>query len=158
MRRLPTSKDLYKPFKTAVLNSLDQARSYNYIENGYLFDHGVVVSLIRAHKRGVDVRVILPRVNNFTAGIRSNLAIAERLRRKGIRVYLWPGMTHAKAVLVDGWSCMGSANLNQWSLRLSEEENFATSDPTFAAEVKSKVFDADFARCYELTQPIHQRH
>ena len=154
VRRLPTSKGLRKPFKTAVLTAFDQARNYIYIENGYLFDEGVVTSLIRAHKRGVDVRVILPRVNNFTIGIRSNLAIAERLRRKGIRVYFWPGMTHAKAVLVDGWTCMGSANLNQWSLRLSEEENIATSDPAFAAQVKSEVFEPDFARCYELKEPI----
>jgi len=154
VRRLPTSKGLRKPFKTAALTSLDQARSHIYIENGYLFDHGVVASLIRARKRGVDVRVILPRINNFTVGIRSNLAIAERLRKNGVRVYFWPGMTHAKALLVDGWSCMGSANLNQWNLRLSEEENIATSDPAFAAHLKSKVFEPDFARSYELKEPI----
>src|SRR5262249_13612187 len=131
LRRLPTSKGLRKPFMTAVLNSLEQARSYIYIENGYLFDHGVAASLIRAKKRGVDVRVIMTRFNNFKAGIRSNLAISEKLRKNGIRVYLWPGMTHAKAVLADGWACMGSANLNQWSFRVSEEENIATSDPDF---------------------------
>ena len=96
------------------------------------------------------MRVVQPRVNNFTAGIRSNLAIAEKLRRNGIRVYLWPGMTHAKVVLADGWACIGSANLNQWSLRLSEEENMATSDPAFAAELKAKVFEPDFARSYEF--------
>jgi cardiolipin synthase len=154
VRRLPTSKGLRKPFMTAVLNSLEQARSYIYIENGYLFDHGVVASLIRAQKRGVDVRVIMPRVNNFKAGIHSNLAISEKLREHGIRVYMWPGMTHAKALLVDGWACMGSANLNQWSLRLSEEENIATSDPAFAAQLKAKVFEPDFARSYELVEPI----
>ena len=81
-------------------------------------------------------------------------AIADRLRRNGIRVYLWPGMTHAKALLVDGWACLGSANLNQWSLRLSEEENIATSDPAFAAQLKSQVFEPDFARSYELKEPI----
>jgi cardiolipin synthase len=155
VRRLPTSKGLRKPFMTAVLNSLEQARSYIYIENGYLFDHGVVAALIRAQKRGVDVRVIMPRVNNFTAGIHSNLAISEKLRQHGVRVYLWPGMTHAKAVLVDGWACMGSANLNQWSLRLSGEENIATSDPAFTAQLKAKVFEQDFARSYELRDPIH---
>jgi cardiolipin synthase len=154
VRRLPTSKGLRKPFMTAVRTSFDQARNCIYIENGYLFDHGVVAALIRARKRGVDVRVILPRVNNFTVGIRSNMAIAERLRRNGVRVYLWPGMTHAKAVLVDGWACLGSANLNQWSFRLSQEENIATSDPAFAAHLKEKVFEPDFARSYELDRHI----
>jgi cardiolipin synthase A/B len=153
-RRLPTSKGLRKPFMTAVLTALEQARSQIWIENGYMFDRGVDAALIRAKKRGVDVRVIQPRLNNFKAGIRSNLAVAERLRRGGVRVFLWPGMTHCKAVLVDGWCCFGSANLNQWSLRLSAEQNMATSDPQFAEQLKAKVFEADFARSYELTEPI----
>ena len=154
LRRLPTSKGLHKPYMKAVLTALEQARSYIWIENGYLFDKGVAAALVRAKKRGVDVRLILPRVNNFTVGIRSNLAIAERLRRAGVRVFLWPGMTHTKVVMVDGWSCFGSANLNQWSFRLSVEQNLATSDPEFASELKAKVFEADFARSYELKEPI----
>jgi cardiolipin synthase len=154
VRRLPTSKGLRKPFMKAVLTALDQSRSYIYIENGYLFDHGVVNALARACKRGVDVRVILPRGNNYSMGQRSNMVTAEALRRHGVRVYLWPGMTHTKAVLVDGWACIGSANLNQWNFRLSQEENMATSDPDFGARLKKEVFEADFARCYELNQPI----
>jgi cardiolipin synthase len=154
LRRLPTSKGLRKPFMKAVLTALEQARKEIWIENGYLFDRGVEAALIRAKKRGVDVRLIQPRVNNFTVGIRSNLAAAERLRRAGVRVFLWPGMTHVKAVVVDGWCCFGSANLNQWSFRLSEEQNMATSDPQFAQQFKAKVFEPDFARCYELKEPI----
>jgi cardiolipin synthase len=145
---------LRKPFRTAVLTSLTQARKYIYLENGYLFDQGVVSSLIKARKRGVEVRVILPSANNFKLGVRSNLAIAERLRRHGVHVYLWPGMTHVKALLVDGWSCLGSANLNQWSLSVCKEENMATSDPAFAARLKTQVFDPDFARAHELTEPL----
>jgi cardiolipin synthase len=154
LRRLPTTRGLKKPFMTAVIKALDQARNYIYIENGYLFDHGIEKSLAAAHKRGVDVRVIFPGANNFTAGIRGNMAAAERLRRRGVRVFFWPGMTHAKALLVDGWACIGSANLNQWSLRISKEENLATSDPRFAAKLKAELFDPDFKRSHELTKPI----
>ena len=139
---------------TAVIKALDQARDYIYIENGYLFDHGIEKSLAAARKRGVDVRVIMPRANNFTAGVSGNLAAAERLRRHGVRVFFWPGMTHAKALLVDGWACIGSANLNQWSLRISKEENMATSDPRFAAKLKEELFEPDFKRSYELKRPI----
>jgi hypothetical protein len=56
LRRLPTTKGLRKPYMTAVIKALDQARSYIYIENGYLFDHGVEKSLAAARKRGVDVQ------------------------------------------------------------------------------------------------------
>ncbi len=154
VRRLPTSKGLRKPFMTAVIKALDQARNYIYIENGYLFDHGIEKSLAAARKRGVDVRIVMPRANNFSAGVSANVAAAERLRRHGVRVYLWPGMTHAKALLVDGWACVGSANLNQWSLRISKEENMATSDARFAARLKKELFEPDFKRSYELKRPI----
>jgi cardiolipin synthase len=87
-------------------------------------------------------------------GQRSNMVSAEALRRDGVRVYFWPGMTHTKALLVDGWACIGSANLNQWNLRLSQEENMATSDPDFIARLKAEIFEADFARSYELNEPI----
>ena len=82
------------------------------------------------------------------------LAIANYLLEHGVRVYFYPAMTHVKALLVDGWSCVGSGNLNHVSLRLNQEENIATSDPDFANELKRDLFEADFARSYELTQPI----
>jgi phosphatidylserine/phosphatidylglycerophosphate/cardiolipin synthase-like enzyme len=63
-------------------------------------------------------------------------------------------MTHVKALLIDGWSCVGSSNLNHLSLRVNHEQNVATSDPAFAARLKKDLFESDFARSYELTQPI----
>jgi phosphatidylserine/phosphatidylglycerophosphate/cardiolipin synthase-like enzyme len=55
---------------------------------------------------------------------------------------------------VDGWSCLGSANLNHLSLRLNQEQNVATSDPAFAASLNRDLFDVDFNRSYELKEPI----
>jgi phosphatidylserine/phosphatidylglycerophosphate/cardiolipin synthase-like enzyme len=59
-----------------------------------------------------------------------------------------------KALLVDGWACLGSGNLTHLSLDLSQEQNIATSDPAFAAGLKHDLFEEDFARSYELNQPI----
>ena len=36
----------------------------------------------------------------------------------GIRVYIYPGMSHLKAAVYDGWACLGSANLDQLDLRI----------------------------------------
>jgi phosphatidylserine/phosphatidylglycerophosphate/cardiolipin synthase-like enzyme len=57
-------------------------------------------------------------------------------------------------MMVDGWSCVGSANLNHLSLHINQEQNIATSDPAFAARLKHDLFEEDFARSYELTDPI----
>lgn len=153
VRRLPT-RTLWKPFDKAVVGALARAQSYIYAENPYLFDRGVIDELVDARARGVDVRVVMPRVNDFKAGGRSNLIVANYLHQHGVRVYFYPGMTHVKALLVDGWACLGSGNLNHLSLHLCQEENIATSDPAFAAQLKHDLFEADFARSYELNQPI----
>jgi cardiolipin synthase len=153
VRRLPT-KTAWKPFAAAVLSSLARARSYIYVENPYLFDKRVILGLVKARARGVDVRVVLPRVNDVKAGTRGNLVIANYLRERGVRVYFYPGMTHVKALQVDGWSCLGSANLNHLSLRVNQEQNLATSDPGFATQLKTQLFETDFARSYELKEPI----
>jgi len=98
--------------------------------------------------------VILPCVNDFKAGGRGNLVVANYLLEHGVRVFFYPGMTHVKALQVDGWSCLGSGNLNHLSLRLNHEQNVATSDPAFAARLKHDLFESDFARSYELTAPL----
>jgi cardiolipin synthase len=153
VRCLPTHT-AWKPFATAVLESLRQARSYIYVENPYLFDKRVIAGLVRARLRGVDVRVLLPRVNDLKAGGRSNLVIANYLIQQGVRVYFYPGMTHVKALLVDDWSCLGSGNLNHLSLRINQEQNIATSDPAFAHCLKRELFEEDFARSAELNEPV----
>jgi phosphatidylserine/phosphatidylglycerophosphate/cardiolipin synthase-like enzyme len=153
VRRLPT-RTAWKPFNTAAQASLRKARSHIYVENPYLFDKRVIAGLVQARKRGVDVRVILPRVNDSVTGARGNVVTANYLLQHGVRVYFYPGMSHVKAMLVDGWSCLGSGNLSHFSLRLSQEQNIATSDPAFAMRLKKELFEEDFARSYELQEPI----
>jgi len=153
VRLLPT-KTAWKPFSTAVGEALHTARNYIYAENPYLFDKRMIIARVRARKRGVDVRVVLPRVNDFKAGGRGNLVIANYLLANGVRVYFYPGMTHVKALMVDGWSCVGTGNLNHLSLRVNQEQNIATSDPDFAARLKHDLFEEDFARSHRLTEPV----
>jgi phosphatidylserine/phosphatidylglycerophosphate/cardiolipin synthase-like enzyme len=145
---------MWKPFSTAVGQALRSARSYVYVENPYLFDKRMILELVQARKRGVDVRVILPRVNDFKAGGRGNLVIANYLLARGVRVFFYPGMTHVKALMVDDWSCVGTANLNHLSLRVNQEQNIASSDSGFAARLKRELFEEDFARSHELTEAV----
>ncbi len=153
VRLLPT-KTAWKPFSAAVQGAIARSRSYVYLENPYLFDKRVIVALARARNRGVDVRVVLPRVNDLKSGGRSNLVLANYLLEHGVRVYFYPGMTHVKALMADGWACLGSGNLNHLSLRVCQEHNVASSDPSFAAQMKSKLFEEDFNRSYELKEPV----
>ena len=153
LRLLPT-RTLWKPFSTAVLGAVRHARNYIYVENPYLFDKGVIKALAKARGRGVDVRAVVPRSNDSKAGRRAELVISDYLLEHGVKVYVYPGMTHVKALLVDDWVCVGSGNLNQFGLALCQEQNVATSDPGFVATVKKDLFGVDFDHAYELTHPV----
>lgn len=153
IRRLPT-RTAWKPLAQAIAKSLDQARNHVYLQNPYLFDNRVVVRLARARRRGVDVRVILSSSIDVLGGERSSLVTANYLLHHGVRVFFCPGKTHVKALLVDDWACLGSANFNHLSLRLNQELNLATSDPAFVKEFREQLFERDFSRSTELTEPL----
>ncbi|MCZ6500151.1 MAG: phospholipase D-like domain-containing protein, partial [Gammaproteobacteria bacterium] len=69
-------------------------------------------------------------------------------------VYVYPGMSHVKAAIYDGWLCVGSANMDKMSFRVQREMNIASSDPEFARLTIEKVFERDFAAAEELTNPL----
>ena len=140
--------------RKAVLASLNQARNHIYLENPYLYDTAVVNGLVRARARGLDVRVVLPSKNDFGGGKSSNYVIANHLFRNGVRVYLYPGMTHVKALVVDGWCTFGSANFNKLSLRTNHEVNVATSDADITRRLVSELFEVDFAKSHVVAEEI----
>ena len=140
--------------RKAVVKSLSRARQRLWLENPYLYDPAVINGLLAARARGVDVRVVLPSDNDFGAGKSSNLVTANTLVRGGVRVFLYPGMTHVKALVADGWATFGSANFNKLSLRTNHELNLATSDPGIVSELARDLFAVDFAKAHELTEPI----
>jgi len=72
-------------------------------------------------------------------------------------VFVYPGMSHVKAAVFDGWACLGSANLDKWSLVINKELNLATSNPAAVDELLDRVFEADFERSIELTEPFPER-
>ncbi len=152
--RVLKTQTLDHQIRAALFTAVGRAANHVFIENPYLTDRTVVKALIAARRRGVDVRVIIPNRNNMLGVESHNFVTANALLRNGVRVFIHPGMTHVKAALVDGWVLLGSANFNNFSLRLNQEVNVATSDPGFAAEVRTRLFEADFARAHELLAPI----
>jgi phosphatidylserine/phosphatidylglycerophosphate/cardiolipin synthase-like enzyme len=48
--------------------------------------------------------------------------------------------------VVDGWACLGSANLDKASFRFNREINLATSHPVFVDTLIARLFQRDFDR------------
>ena len=139
---------------SALMSAARRAQSTIWVENPYLYENSFVKALVKARRRGVDVRVVMPSDSDLGFGNASNMVTANALIANGVRVYVYPGMTHIKAAIFDGWACIGSANFNKLSLRRNLEANIATSDPRFVGELRRDLFERDFADSYELTEPV----
>lgn len=145
--------DIYKSQLAAIRN----ARQYIYIENGYFTDNRILRELVKARRRGVDVRVVLPMNNDNKLLMASNVVTANVLFKNGIRVYFYPGMSHIKAAIYDGWANLGSANFDYLSLRVNKELNIATSHPPLVDALREQLFEVDFAKSEEMTAPLKER-
>ena len=138
----------------AQIAATREARRHIYLENPYLTSDAILFELVKARRRGVDVRVILPYRTDSGLITRSNALAANTLLRHGIRVYIYPGMSHLKAAVYDGWACLGSANLDRLSLRTNHEMNLATSHPAAVDDLLAKVFLVDMEKSVELETPL----
>ncbi|MEZ4404968.1 MAG: phosphatidylserine/phosphatidylglycerophosphate/cardiolipin synthase family protein [Polyangiales bacterium] len=130
-----------RAIRRAYLSRIRGARRLILIENAYFVPDGAVRrSLEQAARRGVEVRVILPRVSDVPAVTWAAQAIFLPLMRAGVHIHEWTrGILHAKTGLVDDWATTGSYNLDYRSLRYNLEANLATSDPSFVAQVRRSL-------------------
>jgi cardiolipin synthase len=150
LRTLPADAQIYR----AQLEAIRRARSYIYIENAYFADDRIIYQLCRARKRGVNVRVILPSAVNHKIMEHSNRIAINTLLQHGVRVYMYPGMTHIKAAVYDGWACVGTANFDKLSLQINRELNLATSHPETVEQLLETLFEPDFGKSTEITEPV----
>lgn len=149
----PSSPEIFNAQRAAIRN----ARKSIWIQNAYLTDDAMLYELAKARRRGVDVRVILPLVGNHGPVNKSNALAANAMLEHGIRVFLYSGMSHVKAAVIDGWACLGSANWDKLSFRTNKELNIATSHPEYVANLLQQVFIPDFEKSVELTEPFPER-
>ena len=133
------------------------ARRYIYVENAYFTDDAILYELAKARRRGVDVRVIVPLVTDRGPITRNNVLAANAMLEHGIRVYVYPGMSHVKAAVFDGWACLGTANWDRLSFRINKELNIATSHPEAVQRLEADLFEKDFERSIEITEPFPER-
>ena len=106
------------------LEILNQAEHYVYITTPYLIlDDEMKSALMRAAKRGVDVRIITPGVPDKKVIFRLTRANYLPLLEAGVQIYEYtPGFVHAKSFLADDkMGVVGTINLDYRSLYLHFE-------------------------------------
>ncbi|MGI9222990.1 MAG: phospholipase D-like domain-containing protein [Woeseiaceae bacterium] len=149
----PGNAEIFRAQRAAIRSS----KRYIFIQNAYFTDDTMLYELAKARRRGVDVRVIMPFVGNHGPINKSNVLAANAMLEHGIRVFVYPGMSHVKAAVYDGWACLGSANWDKLSFKTNKELNIATSHPDYVQALIERVFAPDFEKSVELTEPFPER-
>lgn len=114
--------------------------------------HEFSKALRMASARGVDVRIIVPAINNHWFVKRAAASFYEALRTGGVRIFERTEIfSHAKAMLVDGKiAFLGSSNCDVRSFRLNFELDLLVENGDFPAALKQQ-FLAELKKSREIT-------
>jgi cardiolipin synthase len=119
----------------------------------FLPDHSARQELLRARRRGVDVRIVTPGAkSDHWQTRRSSRRHYGDLLKQGAQIFEYqPSMIHAKIMIVDGmWCVVGSTNFDSRSFQLNDEVNLAVCDRQLADRLRDD-FARDVAQCHEVT-------
>ena len=133
------------PAERFLALSIAGARKSLYITNSYFVPgENFMQLLLRAAKRGVDVRVL-------TVGDKTDVKTTwyagrtyyEKLLEGGVKIYEYqPTMIHSKCVVVDGmWFDIGSMNFDNRSLSFNDESMLLALDRRMGAQMDSIFMD-----------------
>lgn len=145
--------DALQPIRLFFWISFRNARRRLWICSSYFIpDRRLRDAVVARARSGVDVRILVP--GNQTDAVPVQAAgrsYYEELLRAGVRIFEFePAMMHAKTVTVDGaWSIVGSANMDERSMEINEENLMGIADREFARSIDEGLI-TDFERSHEI--------
>ncbi|MGX2040509.1 phospholipase D-like domain-containing protein [Methylocaldum sp. MU1018] len=147
-----------------LLRRIGRSKRRIWITNAYFVpDERLLHALVRAAKRGVDVRIILPSVSDVFFMPWTSATFYGSLLDRGVRIYEYqPGVLHAKTIIIDDWMTVGSSNMNSRSLRHDLEIDYVLSR-TDAKSALASEFSRDLNHSREIlraaypNRPLWQR-
>ncbi|MEP6777192.1 MAG: phospholipase D-like domain-containing protein, partial [Chthoniobacterales bacterium] len=112
-----------------------------------------VALLVKAVRRGVDVRLMLPGVNNDQPLTKSaGRSAYGRMLEGGVKIFEYePTMIHSKTMVVDGlFSMVGTSNFDPRSSEINEEIDVVVYDQKFGRAME-QIFETDMKQSQEYT-------
>ncbi|WP_104180200.1 phosphatidylserine/phosphatidylglycerophosphate/cardiolipin synthase family protein [Arthrobacter sp. B0490] len=142
------------PIRGVYLDAINRAKDHIFITTAYFIpDRQILDALLRASRRGVDVRVILPEDSNHVVSDWLSRGFYSSLINAGVQILLYQNsMIHAKTATIDGeWSTVGTANIDRLSLTGNYEINLEIFDRDLAATMET-IFAVDSSNSRVLTR------
>ncbi|MCG8652103.1 MAG: phospholipase D-like domain-containing protein, partial [Pirellulales bacterium] len=124
------------------LHQINSAQKRLWIVSPYFVPDEQLMSAFQlAALRGVDVRIIIPRNPDHMHVYLSSLSYLHEAAQAGVKIYRYqPGFLHQKVALIDDdVACVGTANLDNRSMRLNFEITMLIVDQEFADDVEQML-------------------
>lgn len=134
------------------IDLLFQAKRYAYFFTPYLMlGEGLLSAFVRAARRGVDVRIIMPGVPDKKLVFRMSHSFYPALLEAGVKIYEYvPGFVHAKGCIIDDVvGTIGTVNLDYRSLFLHFENNSLFYGAPVLDDLRSDFMNTQ-AQCREM--------
>ena len=148
-------EDSQSPILHAMIQMVEAAQQYIYIQSPYFLPpKPLQEALCGAAKRGVDVRLMIPKRGDRSIFISyASRSYLKPLLAAGVKVYFHTfGFIHAKAwVADDKIATVGSSNIDFRSFTQSSEVNAFVYDTLFAQQMR-QIFEQDMRHCDLIPQ------
>ena len=145
--RATVSRVVYQMLIEGAVTGIDIQTPY------FLPDASLRRALVRAARRGVVVRVIVPgkHMDQWLVRLASRRMYKELLAG-GIRIHEYrPSMTHVKALMVDhAWAVVGTTNVDNRSFEHNDEVNVAFREAAVTERLR-RDFESDLAASDAIT-------
>ncbi|OQM76467.1 phospholipase D-like domain-containing protein [Manganibacter manganicus] len=156
MRALPSGPDAsLEANHKMLMGAFSVARRSIRIRSPYFLpDRELISALTTAARRGVEIDIVVPSVNNLVLVDRAMTAQFDQVLRSYCRVWRAQGaFDHSKLLVVDSsWAFVGSSNLDPRSLRLNFEIDLEVLDAGFAGKIEARI-EAALRTAVEVTLP-----
>lgn len=115
----------YSPFnkgflaENVYLDLINNAKDYVYITTPYLVPSDEMINtLIRASKKGIDIRIIVPKISDSKIAYHLGRSYYRKLLSSGVKIYEYsPGFIHSKSFIIDSEiAVVGTINIDYRSL------------------------------------------
>ena len=140
-----TPKRLKSRYYVTVLSAIRNAEKNIWMTAAYFAPtHREKEDLMRAARRGVDVRLLLPSRSDSSPALQVQHSHYEALLRSGVKIYERnDGILHSKTMVVDGvWSVTGSSNFDYRSVIFNDEVDAVVLGKN-TGEQLSTLFESD---------------
>jgi cardiolipin synthase len=131
-----------RDIELAYLERIDAARKDIIIACAYFFPgRRFRQALSRAARRGVRVTLLMQGRIEYALAYYASLALYGTMLGAGVRIYEYHrSFLHAKAAVFDNEAaCVGSSNIDPFSLLLAREANVFVEDRRFATELRQSL-------------------